>query len=42
MFALFNLGMQEIVILLVLGLLLVGGPILYLRRRSKQEGDLDD
>jgi hypothetical protein len=48
MFALFNLGMQEVVILLVIGLLLVGGPILalvivlYLIRRSKREGDLDD
>jgi hypothetical protein len=48
MFALFNLGLREIIILLVLGLLLVGGPILalvivlYLIRRSKRQGDLDD
>jgi hypothetical protein len=44
-FALFNLGTQEVIILLLIGLLVVGGPILalvivlFMLRRGKREGD---
>jgi cell division protein FtsB len=47
MFAIFGLGLQEIVILLVIGLLFVGGPILAvvvalsLTRRSDRAGNPD-
>jgi cell division protein FtsB len=47
MFAFFGLGMQEIIILLVIGLMLVGGPILAvvvvlsLARRSEGTGKPD-